>query len=424
MQIFKFLWLITLSVLLFFGGAVLFTSKDQVLMGTSILGSNLHGVANDGSKYDISIGHVDLTKSTKEASNSTNFSLSVDVENIGDEIKYQQVLLKIAPLNEILVLSKPDGNFYLKTGETLTIEKAFSLPSGVAEQSINISISPLSFVDQNLENNSRNLVLKEDVTAINNFRVFSAQEDGILALSWDKSTTSGYDYSLMMASSDKILLNGGTEYFETTESSYVYQKVSFSHKLLKEWDFKPVDLNDSSFSLPWNPWNTSKYSLIVLQATNTTDQSKIFSDFIYLTPAQKLTKAEMARTLVQKLQLQTNDNAVHFFEDVTDEDWFSPYVKSLYAAGALEGTAKFRPNEMATRRDLAKILNNLFQLSYDDLREFDDVRKEDPDYYSMSSLKNYLPIWGERENFLPEDPVLLETVNSVIDQLKSKAEIY
>lgn len=420
----RFLRLFGLSVLsaaFFFAGTMIFTSPQQVWMAASIL----HGSAEEEeAEYDLTIKDVSLRKITRQNSGEAEYIANLVLQNQGDDFGYNQVLLKIEPLDKIMVLSKADGNFYLENEEEFMLEESFSLPQNIAEQNVKFTVEPLSFSDQNLKNNSQTVVLKEDASAINNVEIENVTEAGEMILSWDslKNTNGEIEYSILLAFSKEMLLSDG-DYQEVDNSAYLYQKTPFSHKDFNKYQFIEKELTDHSFNLGWNPWQEEYYGVVVLKAENKATEGKFYSDLLYLQPMKQLSRAELAQLITDKLQLEVNENVVHFFEDVREDDWFAPYVKSLHGMGALDDEVNFRPNDTATRRELARMLSNIFQLPYQDLIGFNDIGEQDADYYVTGSMKKLVDIWAKRGNFLPDKPVFQETAEHVIAILKAKAEI-
>ncbi|MEZ0537026.1 S-layer homology domain-containing protein [Caldicellulosiruptoraceae bacterium PP1] len=76
-------------------------------------------------------------------------------------------------------------------------------------------------------------------------------------------------------------------------------------------------------------------------------------------PDNSVTRAEFAKMIVQALGISTKDQSVTQFSDVTEKDWFYPYVAALYNLGVVNGRSanKFAPNEKITREEMAKVVS-------------------------------------------------------------------
>lgn len=384
--------------------------------------SVLHGASQENSTYDLAIEDVALRKISKEGAFDNQYVATLTIENQGDSFLFQQVLLKIAPLNKILVLSKSDGNFSLDNNEKMELEQSFSIPKDIAEQKISFSIEPMTFVDQKNDNDSKAVVLKNDVSGIEDFRITNIDSNDNIGFDWENTSNADIEYTLLVADSDKII-STDDNYREVSNSNYLYSTSSFKHAILSQLSFHDSAMEGKSIQPDWDLWNDTKYRAVVLQAYDAKNETKSFSDILYLQPLKELTRAELARLIVDELHLSTHENVVHFFRDVSDDDWFAPYVKTLYGEGALEDELDFRPNDIATRRDFAAMVSNIFQLPYQNISNFEDVGPEDSDYYSIGSLKKLVDFWSKKNNFLPDSPMLQQAAESILTTLESKTEI-
>lgn len=72
-------------------------------------------------------------------------------------------------------------------------------------------------------------------------------------------------------------------------------------------------------------------------------------------PQATITRAEFTKILVSVLGLDVNAEKVISFKDVTQDDWFYPYVNAGYKAGFISGHSQdqFLPNEKLTREQMA-----------------------------------------------------------------------
>jgi flagellar hook assembly protein FlgD len=83
-----------------------------------------------------------------------------------------------------------------------------------------------------------------------------------------------------------------------------------------------------------------------------------------LAPQAASTRAEFTKILVNVLGLEIKkENAIHF-QDVSQNDWYYPYVNTAYQAGMISGydAEHFNPNEKLTREQMAVIIANALTL--------------------------------------------------------------
>ncbi len=420
MKLARIIGLSLFGAVILFAVTIFFTSPGKVWMDASVL----HGSASEEMSFDLAIKEVSLQKVDSKNLKENSYIANLTLHNNGSAFLNQQVLAHIEPIKSLVVLSREDGNFSMKEDEDVVQQLAFSLPSNVAELNLEIYLEALTFVDENSENDKKSLLVENDVTGIDNFRIDSVDANGLISFNWKNlQAESDENIKLMLAYTDKIQPDDATV-LEASDSSFSYQSQTFKHKTITELSFKEHALVDGkSLQLDWNPWEGSRSVAVVLQVSDKQSEAKIFSDILYIQPLQKLTRAELARLVVDALNLNTNKNVMHFYQDVSDTDWFAPYVQTLYGEGALDDEAKFRPEETATRRDFARIISRIFQLPYSTTAKYNDISELDEDFYAIGSLKNIVDLWEKKENFTPDNPMIESTAKDIISTLKSKAEI-
>ena len=80
-------------------------------------------------------------------------------------------------------------------------------------------------------------------------------------------------------------------------------------------------------------------------------------------PDTQMTRA-MLVTVLSRLADFDVDNKTHAYTDVAADAWYAPYVNFAYNAGIIDGTGKFRPDEPATREEMADMLYRMTFAQY------------------------------------------------------------
>ena len=85
-------------------------------------------------------------------------------------------------------------------------------------------------------------------------------------------------------------------------------------------------------------------------------------------PSRNITRAEFVKILVEAF-LAVDINATESFDDVSDSDWFRPYVATALKLGIAKGTSNttFAPNAPITRQDMAVMIDNTARVALIDL---------------------------------------------------------
>lgn len=80
-------------------------------------------------------------------------------------------------------------------------------------------------------------------------------------------------------------------------------------------------------------------------------------------PDKPVTRAEFAKMLVMAQGLLDED-AVCNFKDVSQDEWYTPYIASAYQAGIIAGMpdGTFRPNDVITREQMAAMLSRALNI--------------------------------------------------------------
>lgn len=96
-------------------------------------------------------------------------------------------------------------------------------------------------------------------------------------------------------------------------------------------------------------------------------------------PDRNITRAEFATLMTKALQITGGSGSD--FSDVSEEDWFCPYVAAAARAGFISGyQGEFRPNDWITREEMAVILARAYQfLGYQEktgaILQFEDAEE-------------------------------------------------
>ncbi|MGI2294050.1 S-layer homology domain-containing protein [Paenibacillus sp. GXUN7292] len=82
-------------------------------------------------------------------------------------------------------------------------------------------------------------------------------------------------------------------------------------------------------------------------------------------PKKPITRAEFTKILAAMLDFDVTPEQTGFFTDVTDQDWFAPYVNTAFNKGLITGYAnKFQPNATITREEMAVIIARALELEF------------------------------------------------------------
>lgn len=155
------------------------------------------------------------------------------------------------------------------------------------------------------------------------------------------------------------------------------------------------------------------------QSINTLVDLKILNGFPDQTfrPNDPLTRAQSAIMIGKTLNIDTNKPKQHTFTDVTSKTVGHDYIYALTHIGVFDKAKQFNPNQPLTRAQMAKILVQAFDLSGNTNKIFIDV----PAYHWAYSYVQTLVATGitsgtSEATFSPDQPVTREQMAVFIDR--------
>ena len=107
-------------------------------------------------------------------------------------------------------------------------------------------------------------------------------------------------------------------------------------------------------------------------------------------PDDDLTRASFTTILCRMFSWEVSTSQSSPYIDCTAGDWFTPYVETAYAHGALEETVSFRPNDPISREEMAVMLvralgyDQLAQAGYSFSLPFADVPQDTAPYIAIA----------------------------------------
>lgn len=118
-------------------------------------------------------------------------------------------------------------------------------------------------------------------------------------------------------------------------------------------------------------------------------------------PGDNITRAEFVKLLCEVIDIE---EGFAQFLDVSDNDWFAPYVRRAAAGGIIYGSdGKFKPNDSITREDMAVIISRALKLTTENAPEFTD--SNDISEYAkagVAALSENKIMQGDSGMFMPK----------------------
>lgn len=130
----------------------------------------------------------------------------------------------------------------------------------------------------------------------------------------------------------------------------------------------------------------------------------IISDAAYFRPEDCITRAEFVKLAVAAFNITSEEN-IAGFSDVSESDWFFPYISAAADNGIVTGdNSYFYPEDNITREDICVILHRIVKHTAEKSTEFADMRDiSDYAYDAVMSLADLGVVNGnENGEFQPK----------------------
>ena len=135
-------------------------------------------------------------------------------------------------------------------------------------------------------------------------------------------------------------------------------------------------------------------------------------------PKQAITRAELAKIIVEIFGLNNTSHAVKY-SDVSEDAWYSPYVAAVSSAKIMNDSSdKFNPNEYATREEAGYAIAMAYKVSsgksdFKDSNEISDWATE-----KVGALASNGYVNGRNDGkFAPKDTLTRADVITMIDKI-------
>ncbi|MBD8067463.1 S-layer homology domain-containing protein [Bacillus sp. PS06] len=191
------------------------------------------------------------------------------------------------------------------------------------------------------------------------------------------------------------------------------------HEVPETWDYYSLWLNGKFFTdVPTNHWSEASILSVSGRGWMAGTSSTQFS------PNSELTRAQGAVILVRALGLADITPKQYVFTD-TSRHWARKEIEIAREYGMINGLGnnRFGPNDPLTREQLAAILQNIFNFSYETANNtpFPDINPNNWSYDSILAIhqNGYLSGFGDG-TFRPKDKSTRAQMAALMDRMASE----
>ncbi len=273
------------------------------------------------------------------------------------------------------------------------------------------------------ENNYYDLAVFEGSAKIEDVSIKEVLDDGSFVVDFNE-----IPYSIRKH--DFEILTSHSAYFENTNVRYDevhvndepvgYYRIKNSYKNLADFDvYESENANLNYVKFPENSLVDGESNYLYVKATNPENGYYSISNLIHLLPQEEINRAQFSKLFVEKVELDIFDSGINLFDDVDQDEWYYPYVQTLYNYGLFDtGDFKFEPNEIISRGEVLRIVLNYFDVDLvaDATSNFEDVSTNDRLHPFAEAL--YASGGGEVfDGYLyPEKPATKKYLNYLVNE--------
>jgi len=369
-------------------------SNGDMFKGSVLSLFNKIGLTDyDEARPDIGIEYASLRKISNPSGDFDyyKYQATVVVRNYGEVLNDGSLVISAGENQKTAFVQNGIDGLTLIKGATFIFEDYEILMDGEFNYGIvDFEIDLKDQKERNDENNSYSLEVFETPVRIESLDV-SSVEDGIL----DYSYQVGDGYSRVLEEMGlEICMTNGDRFSEEDkkyseilagENVFSYYKVKADKETLLLEDFSCDSFEDSLFEL--DP--ELDYSFYLKASSD--DEYFATSNFLYIPVQNTLNRAEFSKLFTEYTGLGVYKDGKSYYQDVTEEDWYFPYVQTMFNYGLLHDNIEFQffPEDVVTRQEILEPVLNHFDsdLNVDEgAPHFHDVSEDNEYFFFAESL--------------------------------------
>jgi hypothetical protein len=388
----------------------------------------------DEAKPDVGIEYVYLRKEGNPTSDFDyyRYNATVVVRNYGEKLENGTVVITAGGDQKNAFVSNGLEGLTLEKGETFIFEDYEVLMDGrfnYGSYQFNVVLK-----DQEDGYDDNNWVIAdvyEEPVKLESFALESFDEEDGFTLSYSASAEyadvlNEMDLEVCIAFGGGLVTEDLMKYTELDmgEDMFSYYRVKASRDLLLEGAFKCE--NFESFDDLDGDWNHDEaYTVFLRSYDRATDGEAFFSNsnLLHLPVQRYLNKAEFTKIFMDESDISVNAEGKPYFKDVDQEQWYAPYIQTMFNYGLLNDPIDFTfmPDEDMPRSEILEPLLNYFDVDLN-LEEgaphFHDIPKDHDAFHFAESLYSNGSAKALGIYFNPEKRVSHDFIKYLVNEFK------
>ncbi len=388
----------------------------------------------DEAKPDVGIEYVYLRKDGNPTADFDyyRYNATIVVRNYGEKLENGTVVITAGGDQKNAFVSNGLEGLTLEKGETFIFEDYEVLMDGrfnYGSYQFNVVLK-----DQEDGYDDNNWVIAdvyEEPVKLESFALESFDEEDGFTLSYSASADYAdvldeMDLEVCIAFGGEVVAEDLMKYTELDMGvdMFSYYRVKASRDLLLDESFECESFE--SFDDLDGDWDHDEaYTVFLRSYDRETDGEAFFtnSNLLYLPVQRYLNKAEFTKIFMDESDISVNAEGKPYFEDVDQEQWYAPYIQTMFNNGLLDDPIDFafRPDDDMPRSEILEPLLNYFDVDLgveEGAPHFHDVPKDHDAFHFAESLYSNGKAKGLGIYFNPEKRVSYDFIKYLVNEFK------
>jgi len=393
---------------------------------------NKIGLTNSGETIpDVGIEYVYLRKIANPSAEFDyyKYQATIIIRNYGEELIDGDVVVSAGENQKNAFVQNSLDGLSLDKGQTFVFDDYEVLMDGrynYGQYKFEIELKDQK--EKSLDNNEEFVDVYEEPSKLESLEVASVGKDGEPYLSYElkkdhEDKLSELDVEICLTDNVELVDETDMKYSEidTDNEVYSYYKIKATSDLLMNESFKCQRSPKGGYKFENN------VNYVLYFRGTTANDAKFFasSNLLYLPVQKNVNRAEFTRLFTKYANIELDEDGKIYFKDVSLEDWYAPYVQTMFNYGLLRDTETFifEPDSVMTRAEILEAVLNHFDVDLDvdeGAPHYADVPKDHENYFFAESLYASGKAKAIGIHFYPDKPLSSYFLKYVIDEFSEK----
>lgn len=339
---------------------------------------------------DLALEKVTLTKIAEPTAsfNYYKYKANVVIKNLGGKLSNSTVVLNAGEDQKYVFVKNDVEGFSLAKDKSYIYENYEVLFDGDYNGGkLLFTLDIKDHEDLYKNNNSYEVEIFEMPSKLQDFGITGIEDDGTFDLNFKPVNPAvNADEFEFFVSETVRFEEDEIKYaeLETSEKIYGYHRIKNSLENLKSSYFRATKVEDfqaSEIKFSDDPFNDKIAHYAYLKATNARNGNYAISNIIRFSPQKYLTRADFAKNFVEFAEITLSADGASFYEDVSLNQWYGPYVQTLFNLGLLKDESAFYfPDELMERGAALRVVLDYFDIELalkNKVARFEDSNEDD-----------------------------------------------